>query len=35
MGSLVNRRVTTVASAVVATLIVSLNLVLLQQTLAG
>jgi manganese transport protein len=33
MGSLVNRRVTTVAAVAVATLIVVLNLFLLEQTL--
>jgi manganese transport protein len=35
MGTLVNRRVTTVAAAVVATVIISLNVFLLQQTLMG
>jgi manganese transport protein len=35
MGTLVNRRVTTVAAAVVATVIISLNGFLLQQTLMG
>jgi manganese transport protein len=35
MGSLVNRRVTTVASTVVATVIVTLNMFLLQQTFFG
>ena len=35
MGTLVNRRVTTVAATVVATLIISLNAFLLQQTLMG
>ena len=33
MGTLVNRRVTTVAATIVATLIISLNAFLLQQTL--
>jgi manganese transport protein len=35
MGTLVNRRVTTVAATVVATVIISLNGFLLQQTLMG
>jgi manganese transport protein len=35
MGALVNRRVTTVAAAAIATLIVALNVFLLGQTLAG
>jgi manganese transport protein len=35
MGTLVNRRVTTVAATVVATVIISLNAFLLQQTLMG
>jgi manganese transport protein len=35
MGDLVNKRVTTVAAAVVAGLIVALNLFLLQQTFFG
>ncbi len=35
MGTLVNRRVTTVAASVVAALIISLNAFLLQQTLLG
>ena len=35
MGTLVNRRVTTAAATVVATLIISLNAFLLQQTLMG
>ena len=35
MGDLVNRRLTTVAAVVVATVIVGLNLFLLEQTLFG
>lgn len=35
MGSLVNRRVTTVLSVVVVTVIVSLNVFLLLQTFPG
>jgi manganese transport protein len=35
MGALVNRRVTTIAAAAIATLIVALNVFLLGQTLAG
>jgi manganese transport protein len=35
MGTLVNRRVTTVVAAVVATIIISLNLFLLEQTFVG
>ena len=35
MGELVNRKFTTVAASVVAALIVSLNLFLLQQTFFG
>jgi manganese transport protein len=35
MGTLVNRRVTTVVATVVATVIISLNGFLLQQTLMG
>jgi len=35
MGSLVNRRLTTVVAAIVATVIISLNAFLLEQTLVG
>ncbi len=35
MGSLVNRRSTTVAATIVAAVIVSLNLFLLEQTFSG
>ena len=35
MGGLVNRRVTTVAASVVATVIICLNVYLLQQTFFG
>jgi manganese transport protein len=35
MGGLVNRRVTTVAASVVATVIVCLNVYLLEQTFFG
>jgi Mn2+/Fe2+ NRAMP family transporter len=35
MGSLVNRRPTTVLAVIVASVIISLNLFLLEQTLLG
>jgi manganese transport protein len=35
MGELVNRRATTIVASIVATLIISLNLFLLVETIAG
>jgi len=35
MGSLVNRRATTVAAVIVASVIITLNVFLLEQTLIG